>query len=177
MVNAIRLAGEFLALLPAELSPERTEGREGFIHPTGMRGTAEEVTIDLILRDFEMAGLEAQHRLLRDAVARLVEREPRARIELDIQPQYRNMRYRLETDDRPVAIAKEAIRRAGLEPRVESVRGGTDGAHLTERGLPTPNLFAGMQEIHSPREWASLQDMAKAADVVVRLARLWEERA
>ncbi len=177
MVNALRLAADFVRSLPAEMSPERTEDREGFLHPDEVRGTAERAEVFLLLRDFEVDGLAAKRSLLEAEVARLREAEPRARIELEVTPQYRNMRYRLEKDARPVDYALEAIRRAGLEPLCRAVRGGTDGSRFTERGLPTPNLFAGYYDIHSPREWASLQDMAKAVETVVHLVRIWEERA
>lgn len=177
MVNALRLAGTFLDALPRELSPERTEGRDGFIHPIEVRGGAEEVTIRMILRDFEIDGLEEKGRLVRELTERLQKEHPRASLEAKIRKQYRNMRYWLEQDLRPVEYAQEAIRRAGLTPTSSAIRGGTDGSRLTERGLPTPNLFAGFHNVHSELEWVSLQDMCKGAEVVVKLAELWEERA
>lgn len=177
MVNALRIAGEFLDGLPRGLSPEATAGREGFIHPVSATGGAEAVTVKLILRDFEVAGLEAKGRMLKELATRLQEKHPRAVIEAKIEPQYRNMRYGIEKDMRPVELALEAMRRAGLEPFSTAIRGGTDGARLTERGLPAPNLFAGFNNIHSELEWVSLADMAKSAEVIVKLAQLWEERA
>lgn len=177
MVNALRIAGEFLAGLPRDRAPETTSGRQGFIHPVSVSGGPEAVTVKLILRDFELAGLEAHGRMVRELAAALQARHPRALIETKIEPQYRNMRYGLEKDMRPVELALEAMRRAGLEPFSAAIRGGTDGARLTERGLPTPNLFAGFHNIHSELEWVSLQDMVKSAEVIVHLARLWEERA
>ena len=176
MVNALRLAGRFLAALPAGLSPERTGGREGFIHPIECSGSAEQATVRLILRDFELTGLAQQHTLLEELAAELREAEPRARIKLTFSEQYRNMRYGLERDMRPVEFAREALRRAGLAPRSQAIRGGTDGSNLTARGLPTPNLFCGMHEVHSPREWVSVQDMAKAADTLLHLAQVWAEK-
>lgn len=177
LVNALRLGGEFLAGLPLECSPERTEKRDGFIHPTEVRGGAEEMTVRMIVRDFELDGLAAKRALLEDRIARLREAYPKARFELSFEKQYRNMRYWLEKDMRPVEYALEAVRRAGLTPISEAIRGGTDGSRLTERGLPTPNLFTGFHQVHSPLEWVSVQDMAKGAETVVHLARLWEERA
>ncbi len=177
MVNAARLAGRFLAALPAELSPERTDGRAGFIHPVECTATAEHARVRLILRDFERDGLAAHHARLEKIVAELRAAEPKATCTLTFTEQYRNMRYWLENDMRPVEFAREAIRRAGLTPRSSAIRGGTDGSNLTQRGLPTPNIFCGMHEIHSPREWVSLQDMAKAVETLVHLAQVWAEKS
>ncbi|MEZ5865541.1 MAG: M20/M25/M40 family metallo-hydrolase [Geminicoccaceae bacterium] len=129
--------------------------------------------LHFILRDFELEGLRAHGELLQKVCATIQATEPRARITCAITPQYRNMRYWLETDMRPVELAREACRRLGIEPFSTPVRGGTDGSRLTELGIPTPNLFTGMQEIHGPLEWVSLQDMACAAELCVELARLW----
>jgi tripeptide aminopeptidase len=177
MVNAIRLASRFVAALPMEVSPERTAGRDGFIHPTNISGNLERAQVKMILRDFELDGLEAKRAILRDTVARLQREEPRAEIKLTIAKQYRNMRYWLEKDMRPVEFAIEAVRRLGLEPISSAIRGGTDGSRLTERGLPTPNIFCGMRNIHSQLEWVSLQDMAAGAATVLKLVQLWEERS
>ncbi|HLX63284.1 MAG TPA: peptidase T [Planctomycetota bacterium] len=177
MVNAMRLATEFLQAMPAESGPENASGREGFIHPVEIVGTPEQVRIEMLLRDFEIDGLAAKHRLVEKTVAKLREKEPRARINLEIYRQYANMRYWLERDMRPVNYAMDAIRAAGLTPTTEAIRGGTDGSRLTERGLPTPNLFTGFHNVHSEKEWVSLQDMCKAAETLVHLARIWEERA
>ena len=177
MVNATRLAARFLAALPMEQSPERTEGKEGFIHPVECTGTAELARVRLILRAFELADLANLRQRLEKLAAELRTAEPRARVELTFTEQYRNMRYWLENDMRPVEFAKEALRRAGLNPRSQAIRGGTDGSSLTQRGLPTPNLFCGMNEVHSQREWVSLQDMAKAVETLVHLAQVWTERS
>ena len=177
MINAARLAGRFLAALPADRSPERTSGREGFIHPIECGGGAEHARVRMILRDFESEGLAALRAQVERIVADLRAAEPRARFDLGFSEQYRNMRSGLERDPRPVEHAREAIRRAGLAPRSEAIRGGTDGSNLTQRGLPTPNLFCGMHEVHSPREWVSLQDMAKAVETLVHLAQVWEEKS
>lgn len=176
MVNALRIAGRFLAALPRECAPETTAGRDGFIHPVECSGSAERATVRMIVRDFELDGLEAKRALLEEIVADLRAREPRAKLSLTFTEQYRNMRYWLQNDMRPVEFAREAIRRAGLEPRSEAIRGGTDGSNLTARGLPTPNLFVGMHEVHSEREWVTLQDMAKAVETLVHLAQVWEQR-
>lgn len=177
MVNALRLAADFIKALPASVSPETTGGREGFVHPIEMRGGPEQVEIYMLLRDFELDGLAAKRKIVEDAVIQLRAREPRATVDLKIVPQYRNMRYWLEKDFRPVDYATEAVRRAGLTPTSEAIRGGTDGSRLTEKGLPTPNIFTGFHNVHSQREWVSLQDMVKAAETVVQVARVWEERS
>ena len=177
MVNAARLAGRFLAALPPELSPERTDGLVGFIHPVECAAFAEVARVRMILRDFELAGLAAKRAVVEQIVADLRAAEPRARFDLTFTEQYRNMRYWLEQDMRPVEFAREAIRRAGLTPKSTAIRGGTDGSNLTARGLPTPNLFCGMHEVHSPREWVSLQDMAKAVETLLHLAQVWHERS
>jgi tripeptide aminopeptidase len=177
MVNALRLAGRFVAALPMEFSPERTSERSGFVHPTEISGNSERATVRLILRDFELDGLAAKRAIVERVAAELRAAEPRAAIEVTITEQYRNMRYWLEKDMRPVEYALEAVRRAGLQPVTTAIRGGTDGSRLTARGLPAPNVFCGMHEIHSQREWVSLQDMARAVTVLLHLAQLWEERS
>lgn len=177
MVNAIRLAGRFVAALPMEASPERTAGRDGFVHPIEIAGNSERASVRMILRDFELDGLAAKRAIVERVAGQIRAAEPRARVEVTYREQYRNMRYWLEKDMRPVDYALEAVRRAGLAPFTSAIRGGTDGSQLTARGLPTPNVFCGMHEVHSQREWVSLQDMARAAEVLVHLARIWEERS
>jgi tripeptide aminopeptidase len=174
MVNALKLASKFIEGLPQQTgTPETTDGREGFIHPYRVSGTAAHAGLFFILRDFELAGLKAHGDLIRSVVERLALAEPRAKIECTITPQYRNVRYWLENDMRPVELAIEAIRRAGIEPVITPIRGGTDGARLTEMGLMTPNLFCGMHNFHGPLEWVSLQDMEKAVETCTHLVQLW----
>lgn len=170
MVNAAHLAAKIVQTLPqATMTPEVTDGREGFIHITDMNGGSSEMEIKLILRDFEMDGLEAQRDLVRQVCAAVQATEPRARITCDISHQYRNMRYWLENDMTPVDLAREACREHGIEPVSVPIRGGTDGSRLTEFGTPTPNIFTGMQCIHGPLEWISVQDMALATEVCLTL--------
>lgn len=176
MVNALRIVGRFLAGLPADISPERTDGRDGFIHPNLVTGTADRAEVRMIVRDFELDGLEAKHALLRDLTERLRQEEPEATITLTINKQYRNMRYWLEEDTRPVDFALEAVRSVGLEPHLNFIRGGTDGSRLTEMGLLTPNIFCGFHEVHSQREWVSLQDMVRSGETVLEVMRIWSER-
>lgn len=174
LVNATHLAAKIVDMLPqATLTPETTSGRQGFLHVLGMQGSAAEMTIDLILRDFEREALAAHGELLRKVCEAVQAGEPRAEITCEITAQYRNMRYWLEEDMRPVDLAREACRKAGVDPFSEPVRGGTDGSRLTELGVPTPNIFTGMQEIHGPLEWVSLQDMEAASASTIELLKLW----
>jgi tripeptide aminopeptidase len=174
LVNALHLAAKLINLLPQHVrTPETTDGRQGFIHLYEMNGNASAVELRFILRDFELDGLAAHGELLRTACAALGLSEPRAHMECTITPQYRNMRYWLEKDMRPVDLARQAMEQAGVTPIMRPIRGGTDGSRLTERGLPTPNLFTGMQEFHGPLEWISVQDMLKAVEVCANLASLW----
>ncbi len=176
LVNALHLAAKIVDTLPhVTLTPETTEGRQGFIHLYAMRGTAAAAELHFILRDFEMDELERQGELITQVCATIQATEPRAHITCEVTPQYRNMRYWLENDMRPVDKAVEAYRRAGIPHHFVPIRGGTDGSRLTEMGVPTPNLFTGMQNIHGPLEWVSIQDMARATEMCVELAKCWVE--
>jgi tripeptide aminopeptidase len=175
LVNAKRLAGRFLAALPADLAPETTADREGFVHPYVMEGGTATATVRAIVRDFEDEKLERHVELVRRTAEEVVADEPRARVEVEVRPQYPNMRKHLEPYPEIVGAAERAIRAEGIEPIKEPIRGGTDGSRLSEMGLPTPNIFAGGHEFHSPREWVSVQDMAAATAVIVRLAAEWAE--
>jgi tripeptide aminopeptidase len=177
LVNATRLAGEILARLPPELTPEATAEREGFIHVYSVDGSAGAATIRTIVRDFDDDRLAEHVALLRRVAEEVVASEPRADVEVEVAAQYPNMRTFLDERPEVSAAAEEALRREGFEPRRVPIRGGTDGSILSARGLPTPNLFTGGHEFHSVREWASAQDMASAAAVAVRLAGVWAERA
>lgn len=174
MVNALRILGKFLARLPADrLAPEVTDGREGFLHPYSIEGGVAEASVRIILRDFETAKLADHAELLRSIAAELQAEHPQATIDVEVKKQYRNMRDGLEKEPRAVAKAVEATRAAGLEPKLDIIRGGTDGALMTEHGLPCPNLSSGQHNPHSPLEWASLQEMEQAVEVLVQLARAW----
>lgn len=174
LVNALHLAAKIIQTLPqATMTPETTDGRQGFIHLYEMAGSAAETELRFILRDFERDGLAAQGALVEQVAAAVAATEPRARITTSITPQYRNMRYWLEDDMRPVERALEACRQTGSPPFSVPVRGGTDGSRLTELGVPTPNLFTGMQQPHGPLEWISVQDMAASVRMLLRLAELW----
>lgn len=172
-MNAIHLASKIIATLSqATMTPETTDDREGFIHATDLTGGSSEMKIKLILRDFERDGLEAKGDLVRQVCAAVQATEPRATITCKIEPQYRNMRYWLEDDMRPIEIARAAARKLGIEPVSVPIRGGTDGSRLTEMGLLTPNLFTGMQNIHGPLEWVSVQDMTVATELCLTMVGL-----
>ncbi len=176
LVNAVKLAAEFVTSLPRDsLSPETTDGREGFIHPSRISGGVEEATVVLIVRDHDDTLLDEHTALLRRLAEEVGASEPRARVSVEVQETYRNMRVAIDRHPRVVVAAEEAIRRAGVEPVRSLIRGGTDGARLSAMGLPTPNIFTGGQNYHSTREWASVQDMAAAAATVVELVRVWGE--
>ncbi|MBS1620340.1 MAG: peptidase T [Bacteroidetes bacterium] len=178
MVNAMKIAGEILAALPKDrLSPESTEGRRGFIHPVRVEGIAEKCTIDFIIRDFETAGLKKKEDYLRTQIEELLRTYPRSSFEFNVTEQYRNMKEVLDLHPQVVEYAKEAIAKAGLELKMESIRGGTDGSRLSFMGLPSPNLFAGMQAIHSRLEFISVQDMNKAVETMLYLVTIWEEKS
>ena len=176
MVNAIKAAAAFIDRLPREtLSPETTDAYDGFVHPYVVNASVDKTSFRLIVRDFVTAGLAvkeaAVEALARDAVSRY----PGSRVEIAVEEQYRNMKEVLDRYPAVIEHAREAIRRAGLEPRSKPIRGGTDGSRLSFMGLPTPNLFAGEQNFHSRLEWVSVQDMEKAVEVIVNLCRVWAE--
>jgi tripeptide aminopeptidase len=174
LVSALRVASEIVAELPSDrLTPDTTSGREGFIHPYELTGSAARATIRLILRDFDEPLLHEHAQLLSDTAERVVARHPGATLDIDVRRQYPNMREYLARVPEVIAAAELAIRREGIEPVRIPVRGGTDGSRLSEMGLPTPNIFTGGHEYHSVREWASLQDMAAAAATIVHLAGVW----
>ncbi len=178
MVNALKIAGEILAALPKDrLSPESTDGKRGFIHPVRVEGIAEKCTIDFIIRDFETEGLAKKEDYLRTQIEERMRTYPKASFEFHVTEQYRNMKEILDMNHHVVEYAKEAITRAGLTLKMESIRGGTDGSRLSFMGLPCPNLFAGEQGIHSKLEHISVQDMNKAVETMVHLLMICEERA
>lgn len=173
MVSALKIAADVVAALPIEDAPEGTEGRQGFLHPVSIKGTAGEAEIDFIVRDFDTAQLEVREDALRRIVDDALARRPGASAEVVIHKQYRNMADGLAARPEVMAKARAAIRRCGLEPHGDPIRGGTDGSQLTERGLPCPNLFAGWHNAHAVTEWACLDDMAHAVAVLVALAEEW----
>lgn len=177
MVNAIKLAAEFIQRLPKDrLSPETTSSYEGFVHPYTIEGGVEECSVRFLLRDFMDEKLTEYRIFLQGLADGVMALDERAEVTIEYQESYRNMRDTLNRVPHVVAYAEEAIRRVGLEPFSLPVRGGTDGSRLTAMGLPTPNLFTGQQNFHSLREWASADVMAQATRMVVELSQVWAER-
>jgi tripeptide aminopeptidase len=177
LVNPVRILADFVASLPRELAPETTEGYEGFVHPHVAQADAEQARCVLILRDHDWGLLQQHEALTRRLAEEAAARFPGSSVELTVKEQYRNMKEFIDRDPRVMAAAEEAYRREGLEPKRVAIRGGTDGSRLSERGLPTPNLFTGGHDYHSRREWVCVRDMGSAAAVVVHLAQVWAERA
>lgn len=172
LVNALHAAAKLVALLDVDgATPETTDGRDGFIHCYSIEGGSSEAEVKFILRDFELDGLEARRVALQKACDDATAAFPGVQISCEISPQYRNMRYWLENDMTPVTLAEQACADEGVQATSGPIRGGTDGSRLTELGVPCPNLFVGMQEIHGPLEWISVQDMAVAARVCLHLVR------
>jgi len=173
MVNALRAAGAFLERLPTEQAPETTEDRVGFIHPYVLDGGVAEVTIRILLRDFDTSQLQVKADLVREIVSQVEQDYPGISIEVDHQKQYRNMADGLPKEPRAVEFAKQAHDQLNLEYRLSSIRGGTDGSMLTEKGLPTPNLSSGQHTQHSPLEWACLDEMIQQGQVLIQTAVIW----
>ncbi len=170
MVNALHVAAAIVTALDENgTTPETTDGSEGFTHVYAQEGGSSETTLRFILRDFEMDGLEARGARLKAACSKAEADFPGAKITCEISKQYRNMRYWLEDDMTPVDLARDAMRDLGMEPYCAAIRGGTDGSRLTELGVPCPNLFTGMMEIHGPLEWISVQDMALSTRLLLTL--------
>lgn len=178
LVNALKIAGTILDALPTkEWSPETTSGKQGFVHPVAVNGIAEKATIQFIVRDFADEGLTEHHNRLKKIAEAVVATYPGAKMEYVAKEQYRNMKKILDQHPQVVAYAKEAIQRAGLTVKMESIRGGTDGSRFSYIGMPCPNIFTGMQNIHSKLEWIGIKDMAKAAETIVHLGMIWEEKS
>lgn len=172
MTNALRMAGMLLERLPRSMAPETTEGNKGFLHPYKIEGGVDRVRVAILLRDFKTAKLAEQAELLR-SIARSIEADfPPGRIEINIKPQYRNMADGMEKAPQAIPLAQKAMQATGLSPRLTSVRGGTDGSRLTEKGLPCPNLSCGEHNLHSPLEWTCLEEMDTACKVLEQMAAI-----
>lgn len=178
LVNAIKIAAEFIEQLPKDkLSPETTEGREGYVHPYVLNGGVDSTTIKILIRDFEENGLKEKEEFLKQLAEKVIGKYKKASYKFEVQESYRNMRYVLDKHPKVVEYALEAVERAGVKPKLNIIRGGTDGARLSYMGLPTPNIFAGEHAFHSRLEWISVQDMQKAVDVIINLIQIWEEKS
>ena len=177
MVNAIKVAARFIDRLPKDtMSPETTDGHEGFVHPYVVTASVDTTSVRVLIRDFVTAALQEKEAALEALAREVAALYPGTRVEVAVEESYRNMKEVLDQHPAIVEHAREAIRRAGLEPRSHPIRGGTDGSRLSFMGLPTPNLFAGEHNFHSRLEWVSVQDMEKAVEVIVHLCRVWEEK-
>ena len=177
LVNAMKIAGEIMAVLPtSEWSPETTDKMQGFVHPVSLNGIAEKTTIGFIVRDFKTAMLQEHHDRLKKIAEDIVATHKGATMEYIPQEQYRNMKDILVQHPQVSLYAAEAIKRTGLTVKIESIRGGTDGSRLSYIGMPCPNIFTGMQNIHSKLEWIGVNDMVKSVETLVHLAAIWEEK-
>lgn len=177
MESAIKIAGQIVAALPDDLSPEHTEGMQGFVHPVGMEGHVETATIDFIIRDFDEAKLADHVEVIRQTAVEVLKKFPGSTFDIAVSQQYRNMKSVLDQHPQIVDYAMEAINRTGLTAKLCSIRGGTDGSRLSFMGLPCPNIFAGEHAFHSRHEWVSVQDMQKAVETILNLCMIWEERS
>ncbi|MDR6941815.1 peptidase T [Mucilaginibacter pocheonensis] len=177
MESAIKIAGEIIAALPDALSPEHTEGMQGFIHPVAVEGHVETAGIDFIIRDFDEKKLNDHANVIRRTAERVLQRYPASTYSLTVSQQYRNMKNVLDEHPQIVEYAMEAINRTGLTARLCSIRGGTDGSRLSFMGLPCPNIFAGEHAFHGKQEWVSVQDMQKAVETILHLCKIWEEKS
>ena len=174
MVNSMRLAADFLAQVPADESPEATEGYEGFYHPVALNGSVEQTSLVFIIRDHDRQKFEARKRLITDLVARFNERCPGC-VALELKDQYYNMREQIEPVMHIIDIAKQAMERAGVKPKVQPIRGGTDGAQLSFKGLPCPNIFAGGMNFHGRYEYVPIPSMEKAMRTIIEIVRIAAE--
>lgn len=177
MVNAVKVASALVASLPSTgLSPETTEKKEGFLHPLYFTGKTEQATVEFLVRDFTEEGLRQHEEVLRGLLEKTLNDFPGAKGQMKVESQYRNMKDILDKHPSVSEYALEAYHRAGLSPSVRAIRGGTDGAMMSFKGLPCPNIFAGEHAFHSRQEWVSVQDMIKAVEVIVNLCQIWEQR-
>jgi len=178
MINSIKIASRFIEKLPKDsLSPETTEGREGYVHCGAFNGNEELTTLKFIIRDFEAPKLKEYEDLLKKLAEETVKEFPGSRMEFQVIEQYRNMKEVLDKHPQVTEYAMEAMNRLGIKPIMHPIRGGTDGSRLSFMGLPTPNIFAGEQSFHSQIEWVAIQDMEMAVKTIVEVAKVWEERA
>lgn len=176
MISSVRVAADFIAMLPKEMAPETTEGKQGYLHPITMEGNTSSTSIHVLIRDFDEEGLAPKAKLLEELAEKACSNWPGSSVEIEIKQYYRNMKYDLEKEPRAVDYAMEAIRRVGLEPKLGSIRGGTDGSNLSARGLPTPNIFTGEQSFHSYTEWVCAKDMELATQTILQTIAVWAEK-
>jgi tripeptide aminopeptidase len=177
MESAIKIAGQVIAALPLVLSPEGTADKQGFVHPVAIGGHVEEASIDFIIRDFDEDKLAGYAGVIRKIADDVLKSFPSSSYQLEVKPQYRNMKKMLDQHPKIVEYGMEAITRTGLNAKLCSIRGGTDGSRLSFMGLPCPNIFAGEHAFHGKQEWVSVQDMQKAVETILHLCMVWQERS
>jgi tripeptide aminopeptidase len=177
MVNSVRVISDIIARLPKNTSPETTEGYEPYIHPYVLEGGVGKSTVKILFRDFKTEGLDILKKTVEEIVAEVQQMHPKAKIEMQISEQYRNMREELEKDTRVIDYLFEATKRSGLQPEWTPIRGGTDGSRLTENGLPTPNIFTGGANYHSRTEWVNVWGMEKAVETILNLIQIWVDHS
>ncbi len=176
MISSVRVAADFIAMLPKNTAPETTEGKEGYLHPITMEGNTSSTSIHVLLRDFDVEGLGPKADLVKELAEKACANWPGSSVDVEIKQFYRNMKYDLEQEPRAVEYAMEGIRRVGLEPKLGSIRGGTDGSNLSAQGLPTPNIFTGEQSFHSYTEWVCAKDMELATQTILQTIAVWAEK-
>jgi len=178
MESAIKIAASIMDSLPKDkLSPESTDGMEGFVHATSIGGGIEQVMLKFIIRDFVTEGLKAKEDMLKQITEKVMKAYPNSTFEFKVIEQYRNMKSVIDKHPQVIQYAEEAMKRAGIKPHMQAIRGGTDGARLSFMGMPCPNIFAGEHAFHGKQEWVSVQDMQKAAETIVNLCSVWEEHS
>ena len=176
MIPAVKVAAEFITLMPRDMAPETTEGKQGYLHPINMEGNTSKVTVNVLVRDFDVKELKPKADQVRELAEQACAKWPGSRAEVEIKEYYRNMKYDLEKEPRAIKYAIEGIKRVGLTPKLSSIRGGTDGSNLSARGLPTPNLFTGEQSFHSYTEWVCAKDMELATQTILQTISVWAEK-
>jgi tripeptide aminopeptidase len=176
LISSVKVAADFIASLPRDMAPETTEGQQGYLHPIGIEGNTTSTKVTLLIRDFDLKQLKPKADIIRDLARKAAAGWPGAEVDVEIKEFYRNMKYNLEKEPRAIEYAMEAIQRIGLEPKLGSIRGGTDGSNLSARGLPTPNIFTGEQSFHSYTEWICVKDMELATSTILSVAQVWREK-
>ena len=177
MINAMYAIGDYLSRFPKDMLPETTEGRVGFVHPYAGTIDVETSTLKILLRDFDVSGLDAKEKLLRDMVAQTAAKFPNVKIAIDVKENYKNMKEVLKNNPELTNNAMEAAKRAGLKPFLKPIRGGTDGSNLTFRGLPTPNLFTGGSNFHGKLEFNSRKGLEKSTETLINLVQIFAEKS
>ena len=177
LVNAVKIASEIVYQIAKEPSPETTEKREGYLHPHGIEGGVEKATVKVLIRDFDEDGMKTKAAKLSAIREKIAGKYPKAGIDLEIRESYKNMRVKIQEYPQVVEYALEAVKRAGVEPKLQIIRGGTDGSKLCFMGLLTPNIFTGGHNFHSKLEWISVQTMNKAVETLVNLIQIWAEKS